>query len=204
MTRKSRGTGLFWAGLLAAVVYAAPAAAQASPDQVVRARNEAVQKALAEAGDDISDATRERLKDVINGLIDFRELSKRALRRHWDRRSPEEQERFVEVFRELVRNSSVQKLEVYEADSITYEPAEVEGDQARVVTHAFEDGKSVEIVYLMHRVDGEWKAYDVIIDGSSTLRTYMDSFQREIRASSFEAMLRRMEEKLEKDGGTPA
>ena len=56
-------------------------AAQDSPDQVGRWRNQAVKEALDAAGDSVSDEVREQLKDVINGLIDFRELSRRALRR---------------------------------------------------------------------------------------------------------------------------
>jgi phospholipid transport system substrate-binding protein len=173
--------------------------AQSDPTEVVRTRNEAVTEALDAAGDSISDEVREELKDVINGLIDFQELSRRALRRYWDERTAEEKVQFVETFRELVRSSSVQKLEVYQADSITYEPAEVEGNESRVLTFAHEGKREVEVVYLMHLVDGEWKAYDVIIDGSSTLRTYQDSFRREIRATSYEEMYARMVERLEQE-----
>ncbi len=180
-------------------LFPVPSAAQSSPDAVVRTRNEEVKRVLVASGDSISDEVREYLKDAITGLMDFNELSRRSLRRHWDARTTEEKEQFVEVFRDLVRNSSVQKLEAYETDSITYQPAETDGDLSRVVTTAYEGRKQVEVVYLMHRAGGEWKAFDVIIDGSSTLRTYQDSFQREIRATSYENMYNRMVEKLEKD-----
>jgi len=175
--------------------------AQDSPGDVVRSRNVAVKAALDAAGDSVSDEVREELKDVINGLIDFRELSRRALRAHWDARSSGEKAQFVEVFRSLVRNSSVQKLEAYDVDSTTYEPAEIDGTKARVVTVAHDGRHEVEIVYLMHRIGEEWKAYDVIIDGSSTLRTYQDSFQREIKATSYEAMYARLVERLAQAGG---
>lgn len=199
---KALGTGVVAAA--AALLWGGVAEAQtssSSPVAVVRERNERVQRMLDAAGDPISDATREELKDVINGLIDFEELSRRALHRHWDDRTPRERQEFIDVFRKLVRNSSVQKLEIYRADRITYRPAEVSGDEARVVTIAHEGGNQAEIVYLMHRTGGEWKAYDVIIDGSSTLRTYRDSFQREIRASSYTAMYNRMVERLEQTSG---
>jgi phospholipid transport system substrate-binding protein len=180
---------------------------QEGPTDAVRVRNEAVVRALDAAGDSISDATREELKDVINGLIDFPELSRRALGRHWEPRTPDEQQEFIEVFRELVRNSSVRKLEVYEADSVAYRPAEIDGEEAVVTTVAHEGDKSVEVVYLLHRVDRVWKAYDVVIDGSSTMRTYQDSFNRQIRRGSFREMLDQMSDKLEKDragNGSPS
>ena len=179
-----------------------PGAGQVSPGEAVRARNEATQRAVDAAGDSISDEEREALKDVINGLIDFRELSRRALRRHWAARTSEEQDQFVDVFRSLIRNSSVQKLDIYQADSITYEPAETDGDRSRVATFAYKGRSEVEIAYLMHKVGDEWKVYDVVIDDSSTLRTYQDSFQREINSTSYEAMYNRMVDKLAESNGT--
>ncbi len=181
---------------VAALLVPLPGAGQSAPEDVVRLRNEAAQRAVDAAGDSISDEARDALKDVINGLIDFHELSRRALRRHWDARTPEEQAQFVDVFRELVRNSSVQKLSVYQADSVTYQPAETNGDRSRVVTIAYKGRNEVEIAYLLHKVGDEWKAYDVVVDDSSTLRTYQDSFQREINSTSYEAMYNRLVDKL--------
>ncbi|GMR12942.1 MAG: hypothetical protein BMS9Abin29_1137 [Gemmatimonadota bacterium] len=199
--RPSRIHASVMVAFLAAVMVPVPGAAQGTPGEVVRARNEAAQRAVEAAGDSISDEEREALKDIINGVIDFRELSRRALGRHWTARTPEEQDQFVEVFRSLIRNSSVKKLEIYEADSITYQPAETNGDRSRVVTIAYKGRSEVEIAYLMHRVGGEWKVYDVVIDDSSTLRTYQDSFQREISSTSYKAMYDRMVAKLAESDG---
>jgi len=201
----SRPLRLFAAIVVAfvtAVLVPVPGAGQVDPGDVVRARNEATQRAVDAAGDSISDEEREALKDVINGVIDFRELSRRALRRHWAARTPEEQDQFVDVFRALIRNSSVRKLEIYQADSITYRPAETNGDKSRVVTIAHKGRSEVEIAYLMHKVGDEWKVYDVVIDDSSTLRTYQDSFQREINSTSYDAMYARMVDKLAESSGT--
>lgn len=174
-----------------------PAGAQQSPVEVVRSRNVAVQEILDAAGDSVDAETRERLKDVINGLIDFRELSRRALGRYWDGRTDREKSEFVDVFRQLIRNSSVRKLGIYRADSVVYREPEVSGQQATVTTIAHKDRKNVEIVYEMHRADGEWKAYDVVIDDASTVRTYRDSFYREISKTSYSAMYDRLVQKLE-------
>jgi len=172
------------------------------PVEVIRERNERVQEILKRAGDPVDDATREELKDVINGLMDFEELSRRALSRHWNDRSEKEQAEFVEVFRELVRNSSVRKLGIYRADSVQYEPAEMSEDEAVVRSVAYEKGETVEIVYHMHRVGDEWLAYDFVVDGSSTLRTYRDSFQRQLDRTSYSDMYQRLVERLEQERGT--
>ncbi len=181
---------------------AVPAAAQQSPADVVRSRNQQVQRILqAHPGDTVRGPDRERLKDVINGLIDFEELSKRALGRNWAARTPAQQTEFVSVFRELVRASSVRKLGVHRADSVTYRPAQVNGTQATVTTIAWKDRRSAEIVYQMHQVGGEWKAWDVIVDGSSTMRTYRDSFTKEINSSGYDAMFARLKDRLAQEQG---
>lgn len=184
------GAAAMVAGLLLGL--AGPVTAQQGPAEVIRSRNVAVEKILDAAGDPVTEATRERLKDVINGFIDFTELSKRALGKHWEERTATERQEFIEVFRTLVRNSSVRKLEVYEADRMDYPPAEVTGATAKVTTIAHKGTKAVTITYLMHKVGAEWKAYDVVIDGASTARNYRDSFSREIAKTSYRDMYARL------------
>ncbi len=186
-------------GLAAHGIVAGPASAQRSPVDEVRTHNEEVQRVLEQAGDSISDEELSELKDVINDLIDFEELSSRALARYWADRTDQEKSEFVEVFRELVRNSSVRKLDSHRADSLVYRQPEISGGEAAVTTVAHKDNKSVEIVYHMLLKEGEWRAFDVVIDGSSTLRTYRDSFYREISATSYTAMYARLREKLEQE-----
>jgi phospholipid transport system substrate-binding protein len=195
-TRLTRLTVLL--STLAAVgVVARSATAQQGPAEMVRSRNQQVQRILqAHPGDTVKGPDRERLKDVINGLIDFNELSKRALGRNWDARTDAQRAEFVNVFRDLVRASSVRKLGMHRADSVTYRPAQVNGTQATVTTIAWKDRKSAEIVYQMLQVGGEWKAWDVIVDGSSTMRTYRDSFTKEINSSSYDAMFARLKDRL--------
>lgn len=177
-----------------------PASAQQGPGEAVRSRNQLVQQILrAHPGDTVKGPDRERLKDVINGVMDFQELSRRALGRNWDARTEAQRTEFVNVFRELVRASSVRKIGAHRADSITYRPAQINGDQATVTTVAWKDRRSAEIVYQMHLVGGEWKAWDVVIDGSSTMRTYRDSFTKEINSSSYDAMFARLKERLEQE-----
>ena len=192
-SRGMRGSVL---GLVALIAVATSLTAQ-SPVDVVRTRNEAVSRTLAAVGDSVDDATREQLKDVINNLIDFEDLSHRALARHWDARTEEERADFVDVFRRLIRNSSVERLGVYRADSVQYRLRESSGDEATVETLAYRNGKSAEIVYEMHLKDGAWRAHDIIVDGSSTVRTYRDSFNRQIANSSFSAMYNKLVDKLE-------
>lgn len=170
--------------------------AQQSPVDVVRARNEAVEEIIEASGDEVDDDTRERLKDIINGLVDFRELSRRALGRYWEERTDQEKMDFVDVFRQLIRDSSVKKLSIYQADRVEYREPVINGDGVTVMTIAYKDRRQVEIAYTMHMVGEDWKAYDIVIDGASTVRNYRDSFYREIARTSYQQMYDRLVRRL--------
>lgn len=185
-------------GILLLLLGAVPVAAalqspsNQSPLEAVKARNQAVRAALDAAGDHPDAAAKEKLKEVINGLMDFTELSRRALGRYWAERSDQEKADFVRVFRQLVRNSSVKKLSVYRADSTVYQPPQVTDGAAVLTTTAYKGRKGAEIVYHLHKVGAEWKAFDVVIDGTSTVRTYRDSFYKEIAKTSYQDMYQKL------------
>ncbi|MFQ5601943.1 MAG: phospholipid-binding protein MlaC [bacterium] len=168
-----------------------------SPVEIVKARNQAIENILDEADDNITTEIREKLKEVINGVMDFRELSRLSLGKYWKQRTPKEQDDFVKTFSQLIKNSSVKKLEIYKADKMVYEEAEINGSKAKVTTIAFKKRKEVEIVYKMHKVDGQWLVYDIEIDGVSTARNYRESFYKQIAKNSYEEMYNKLVKKLE-------
>ena len=165
---------------------------------MLKARNQTVEKILQDSGDDVSDSTREELKDIINGIMDFREFCKIALGKHWKDRTEQEKQDFVNVFQQLIRNSSVKKLGVYKADRMDYEEPEISGLKAKVLTVAYKKRKQVEILYKMHKVNEQWKVYDMEIDGVSTARNYRESFYKQIAKSSYQEMYNKLVNKLEK------
>ncbi|MFQ5708238.1 MAG: phospholipid-binding protein MlaC [bacterium] len=173
-----------------------------SPVELIKARNQAVEKILQHTDDKVSPETKEKLKEVINGIMDFRELSRLALGKYWNQRSAKEKEDFVNVFSQLIKNSSVKKLEIYKADRLVYESPQINGTKAKVTTIAYKKRKQVEIVYKMHKNAQRWRVYDMEIDGVSTARNYRDSFYKQIAKSSYQEMYKKLVRKLaeEKQG----
>lgn len=185
---------------LSLVIFFASGAVSAdkdSPLDIIQSRNQTVEKLLEGEGEQVDDTTRAQLKDVINGLMDFRELSRRALGKYWDERTEQEKQEFVHTFEQLIRNSSVKKLEIYKADRMEYLTPEINGEKAEITTIAHKERKQVEIVYKMHRVDCEWKVYDMEIDGLSTARNYRDSFYKQIAKTSYDEMYQKLRNRLE-------
>ncbi len=172
------------------------AAVEESPVEIIKNRNKTVEEIIGNK-DEVKGETKERLKDIINSFMDFNELSRLALGKYWKERTKQEKRDFANVFQQLIRNSSVKKLEIYRADRMVYEEPEINGSKAKVTTIAYKKRKQFEITYKMHKLDNEWKTYDMEIDGVSTARSYRDSFYKQIAKTSYKEMYDKLVKKLE-------
>lgn len=133
----------------------------------------------------------ERVKSLLNDSFDFGLLAKKSLSANdWKAQDAASQEKFVAEFQRMVRNSSAKRLELYRADSTIYEPAKMKGnDEARVVAHLWDKGRESVLEYKMTLVDGQWKAWDLVIDDLSTARNYKDQFSQILKNKSFAELI---------------
>lgn len=133
----------------------------------------------------------ERVKALLNDSFDFELLATKSLSKSdWNAQDEASQKKFVEEFQRMVRNSSAKRLELYRADSTVYEPAKMKGDsEARVVAHLWYKGKESVLEYKMSLVNGNWKAWDLIIDDLSTARNYKDQFGQILKTKSFAELI---------------
>ncbi|MCR5378112.1 MAG: ABC transporter substrate-binding protein [Fibrobacter sp.] len=133
----------------------------------------------------------ERVKSLLNDSFDFELLAKKSLSSSdWKAQDESSQKKFVAEFQRMVRNSSAKRLELYRADSTVYEPAKMKGtDEARVVAHLWYKGKESVLEYKMSVVNGNWKAWDLVIDDLSTARNYKDQFGQILKTKSFAELI---------------
>lgn len=134
----------------------------------------------------------ERVKSLLNESFDFELLAKKSLSSSdWKAQDEASQKKFVEEFQRMVKNSSAKRLEVYRADSTVYEPAKLKknGEEASVVAHLWNKGKESVLEYKMSQVNGNWKAWDLVIDDLSTARNYKEQFGQILKAKSFAELI---------------
>ena len=73
----------------------------------------------------------------------------------------------------------------------------MDGDHAEVRTE-IDTGKSViPIDYKMEQRDGDWRVYDVIVEGTGLVSNYREQFKRILRKESFEALSKTIREKAD-------
>ena len=151
-------------------------------------RDQEVKTLLGTKGSEYSDEQRAKIKEIINGIIDFRSMAKYALEDTYDTLSIDTQEEFVNLFATIVRDQSLNKLDIYRAD-VTYNSIEVTDDKAMVKTYAELDDIRTPVDYTMVKVNEEWVITDLILDEVSTAESYNRQFQRIIQKKGFNSLL---------------
>jgi phospholipid transport system substrate-binding protein len=139
---------------------------------------------------------RDKLRQVIYPRFDFAEMSKRSLGPHWGRISPQQQQEFVRIFTGLLENSYAEQIEASEGEKVRYTREQIDGDNAEVFTQAISPkGEEVAITYKLHKVGGDWKAYDVVVENISLVNNYRSQFNRVLANASFDELMRRLQQK---------
>jgi len=149
----------------------------------------------------VAKQTDAQIKKAINRFLDFHELARLALAKHWEGRTPAEQREFVEILRQLIERNYIKQLKSHLDYKVEYGEEKVDGQTARVSTTVSvnNDGReeAVAIEYRMKKTPAGWRVYDVITDEVSILRNYRSQFNRIIRRQSYQALVNKMKSKLE-------
>lgn len=170
------------------------ASTEAEIRQMLERRDQQIKSILRGSDGGYTSQQRARLKELINGVIDFRVMAQQALGPHWEDLSETQRTEFVDVFREVVRAQSMSDLGVYNSE-VTYDQIQVQGDSAFVQTKTKYEGRTTPVEYVLERRAEEWRAEDIIIDGVSTAEGYARSFQNIIRKHGFEALMKSLKKK---------
>jgi phospholipid transport system substrate-binding protein len=185
-----RRPSLVVAALLLAVL-AAPARA-ASPTEELRAYTDHVLKVLEDRALDGQDR-REAVRKAALEIFDVGETARRALARHWHGRTPAEREEFVRLFADLLERTYITRIDEYGGERVRYLGESVDGTQAtvraRIITRR---GTEVPVEARMRQQGARWLMYDVLIENVSLVANYRSQFDRIIRTSSFEELMRRL------------
>lgn len=142
---------------------------------------------------------RAKMKGIIFPKFNFLEMGKRSLgSKRWKERSPEERKIFIDVFGKLLENSYANKLENYRDEKINYVDEIVKGKYAMVKTEVIRKNGTVDIDYKLIQGGGEWRVYDIVIEGVSMIKNYRSQFARIIHQDSFDTLMEKLNSKVDK------
>jgi phospholipid transport system substrate-binding protein len=140
------------------------------------------------------------IRQIINAIFDYAELSKRTLGRKWKKFSPAQKEEFMALFSELLENTYADRVLAYTDEKINF-GNEVALKKTRVEVESTiitKDSKSVPLNYRMIQKDGNWRVYDVVIEGISLVQNYRSQFREILTTKTPQDLIDTLNEKVKK------
>jgi phospholipid transport system substrate-binding protein len=184
-------------GLTVALALLAGTPAWAGPTDQLREYTDQVVKVL----DDPSMARQDRraaVRKIAHEAFDINETAQRVLARHWQARTPAEREEFTQLFADLLERTYIARMDEYGGERIRYLGESIDGTfasvKARILTRT---GTEVAVESRMNLRGDRWLIYDVLIENVSLVANYRSQFDRIIRSSSYEELVRRLKTKRE-------
>lgn len=183
-----------------ALADAAPAAPGTPPDQVVQETAKSifdtVNKDKAELEKD-----HDKLYEVVGKSLlphfDFALASQLVLGGEWRKASDAQKKEFQDAFYSYLIRSYADALVKgnYSERNIQIQPYHPGSDpnRAQVMTKVLPpNGQPIEVDYQLRNENGEWKAFDVVIEGISYVQSYRGQFGPEIQAKGLDELIQRL------------
>lgn len=119
------------------------------------------------------------VSEMIFPHFDFTIMAQWVLGEHWKTSDAAQQKEFVEQFRRLLVRTYATALLEYSEQTISYPAVEPpKNPKTAVVKQDIKQqgGANLPVVYRLHNKTGDWKVFDVSVDGVSLVKTYKSSF----------------------------
>lgn len=156
--------------------------------EMLRQRDQEIKNLVGPKGTTYTQKQKDKLKDIINNIVDYGAMAKVALQKTYDTLSTSQRKEFVDTFSQVIRDQSLNKLDIYRA-KITYKKIDVSGDSAFVKTVAELKNVRTPVSYTMEKKNGKWYITDFIIDNVSTAKSYQRTFQNFLAKKGYDSLL---------------
>ncbi len=183
------------ATLLAALVPAL-AAAQESPDQLVKRTTDEI-LTIIKTDKDLQSGNTKKIVDLVGEKVlphfDFARMTKLALGRNWAQTTDAQKASLTKEFQTLLVRTYSTSLSQYRNQTIDVKPTKIAaGDTDTTVKTVVNQsgGPPIPIDYGMEKTDKGWKVYDVVVDGVSLVTTYRGSFNDQIQKSGVDGLIK--------------
>ena len=191
-------TTFFCLLLLAA---AAPLRAESpQPNQVVQSLVDDLGKTMEARRNELSknrEALLKTIDDIVLPHFDIDYASLLVLGQNAKTASPEQRTRFAHAMYNSITHRYAEGLLKYTEGRVRVQPFQGELNDKRTLVRTqvvLDDGKVVPVDYAFRKTSsGDWKAYDVIIEGISYVTNYRNQVAAEISKSSLDALTQRLE-----------
>ncbi|MCW5210866.1 ABC transporter substrate-binding protein [Desulfobulbus sp. N3] len=140
----------------------------------------------------------EVIVNIVSERFDFREMSKRVMGKQWRSLNVEQQDQFVGLFTKLLQYVYINQVDDYLDKKIEFTDQRIRRDRAEVKTLLVGQDKSIPVSYIMLLKKDSWMAYDIVVEGVSLIRNYMEQVNTVLRDEKFPGLISMLEKKITK------
>lgn len=138
---------------------------------------------------------RQQLEKVIGNRIAYDEMAKRSLGPQWAQLNEEERQEFVRLYAQLLRDTYSSRFDRYTDEKVEFLQETLQGDYAEVRTRLTSSKFTLDVDYRMLQRAGDWRVYDIVVDGISLVHSYREQFTKIIRTYSYEELVTKLRQK---------
>jgi phospholipid transport system substrate-binding protein len=139
---------------------------------------------------------KEEIVAIVKSRFDADELAQRVLARHWRARSEAERKEFISLFSQVLETTYINKLKSYSDEEVVFTKQIVKNDRGIVYSQIIRNNQEIPIYYRVKNSKGDWRIYDIIIEGVSLVQNYRTQFDQILQQEEYAGLVRRMEEKI--------
>jgi phospholipid transport system substrate-binding protein len=139
--------------------------------------------------------------------FDIQYSARMVLGKHWRDATPEQRERFADAFYHTLVDNYGSALAEFTSDRLKVFPTKIEADadRATVRTEVTRDnGDHVPVNYSLRKSDDGWKAWDVVIEGISYVKSFREDYGAAIDQQGLDAVIEHIQKKRDSAAATKA
>jgi phospholipid transport system substrate-binding protein len=122
-------------------------------------------------------AKKDKLRNISEKMFDYTELSRRTLGQNWSKFTTAQQQEFIELYKSILEGAYIDKIISYTDEKIIFTKENPLSEKTVEVQTTFVTKKAdIPIYYRVIQKSGEWRVYDVIVEGVSLVSNYRTQF----------------------------
>ncbi len=142
------------------------------------------------------DALKELVDKDLLPYFDLEYSARLVLGRHARTVTAEQKQAFITAFENSMLSNYGNALVEFQPNRLKVLPSKVDPSASSTIVRSEirrDDGSSVPVNYAMHKVGQGWKAWDVIIEGISYVKSFRDDFGAQIDQQGIDAVIKRLQ-----------
>ena len=166
-------------------------------EELLKENHEAV-FAVLQKQDLAQEVKNQKIIEIITPIFDFPLMAKLTLgREYWTGLTPEQKERFTQLFIDRLRTSYLARITLYTDEKVVYRPSVKIKQKIHIPTDLVSKDKMISILYKFHESGSSWKIYDLEIQGVSIIRSYRSQFHQFLKSGTIDDLLAKLEKPAE-------